>query len=84
MPPWVQEGGHDAWVARSRDPAIRAACAARDARPATDWESLLRLTRGPQDVILIGFRNPCCAATSGKTLAEVAAERGTSPEDTII
>ena len=24
MPPWVQEGGHDAWVERLRDPAIRA------------------------------------------------------------
>ena len=24
MPPWVQEGGHDAWVMRLQDPAIRA------------------------------------------------------------
>jgi N-acyl-D-amino-acid deacylase len=24
MPPWVQEGGHEAWVERLRDPAIRA------------------------------------------------------------
>jgi N-acyl-D-amino-acid deacylase len=84
MPPWVQEGGHDAWVARLRDPAIRARVLREMRAPATDWESLLRLTRGPQDVILIGFRNPELRGYTGKTLAEVAAERGTSPEDTII
>lgn len=84
MPPWVQEGGHDAWVARLRDPAIRARVIREMREPAADWESLLRLTRGPQDVILIGFRNPELRGYTGKTLAEVAAERGTSPEDTII
>lgn len=84
MPPWVQEGGHDAWVARLRDPAIRARVIREMRDPAPNWESLLRLTRGPQDVILIGFRNPELRGYTGKTLAEVAAERGTSPEDTII
>ena len=84
MPPWVQEGGHDAWVARLRDPAIRARVIREMRDPAPTWESLLRLTRGPQDVILIGFRNPELRGYTGKTLAEVAAERGTSPEDTII
>lgn len=84
MPPWVQEGGHDAWVARLRDPAIRARVIREMRDPAPNWESLLRLTRGPQDVILIGFRNPDLRGYTGKTLAEVAAERGTSPEDTII
>jgi N-acyl-D-amino-acid deacylase len=28
MPPWVQEGGYDAWAARLRDPKIATACAA--------------------------------------------------------
>jgi N-acyl-D-amino-acid deacylase len=84
MPPWVQEGGHDAWVARLRDPAIRARVLAEMRAPAEDWESLLRLTRGPQDVILIGFRNPELRHYTGQTLAQVAAARGTSPEDTII
>src|SRR5690349_20647257 len=58
MPPWVQEGGHDAWVARLRDPAIRARVLAEMRAPAVGWESLYQLTRGPEDVILIGFRNP--------------------------
>jgi N-acyl-D-amino-acid deacylase len=84
MPPWVQEGGHDAWVARLRDPAIRARVLAEMRAPAVGWESLYQLTRGPEDVILIGFRNPELRGYTGKTLAQVATERGTSPEDTII
>jgi N-acyl-D-amino-acid deacylase len=84
MPPWVQEGGHDAWVARLRDPAIRARVLREMRAPAQGWESLYQLTRGPQDVILIGFRNPELRRYTGQTLAQVAAARGTSPEDTII
>lgn len=84
MPPWVQEGGHDAWVARLRNRSIRARVLREMRAPAQGWESLYQLTRGPQDVILIGFRNPELRRYTGKTLAEVAAERGTSPEDTII
>lgn len=84
MPPWVQEGGHDAWVARLRDPAIRARVLREMRAPAQGWESLYRLTRGPEDVILIGFRNPDLRGYTGQTLAQVAAARGTSPEDTII
>ncbi len=84
MPPWVQEGGHDAWVARLRDPAIRARVLAEMRAPAQGWESLYQLTRGPQDVILIGFRNPDLRQYTGQTLAQVSTARGTSPEDTII
>lgn len=84
MPPWVQEGGREAWVARLRDPAIRARVLREMRAPAQGWESLYQLTRGPEDVILIGFRNPDLRGYTGQTLAQVAAARGTSPEDTII
>jgi N-acyl-D-amino-acid deacylase len=84
MPPWVQEGGHDAWVARLRDPAIRARVLAEMRAPPVGWENLYRLTRGPEDVILIGFRNPALRRYTGMTLAQVSADRHTSPEDTMI
>ena len=35
-------------------------------------------------MLLIGFRNPQLRGYTGKTLAQVAAERGTSIEDTVI
>jgi N-acyl-D-amino-acid deacylase len=84
MPPWVQEGGHDAWVARLRDPQIRARVLAEMRAPTTDWESLYQLAGSAENVILIGFKNPALRIYTGQTLAQVAAARGTSPEDTII
>jgi N-acyl-D-amino-acid deacylase len=80
----VQEGGHDAWVARLRDPQIRARVLAEMRASSADWESLYQLAGGAQNVILIGFKNPALRKYTGRTLAEVAAERGASPEDTII
>jgi N-acyl-D-aspartate/D-glutamate deacylase len=72
MPTWVQEGGHDKWVERLRDPEIRA-------RVRAEMHLL-----PPDKMLFIGFRNPALARYMGKTLAEVAADRGTSPEDTVM
>ena len=84
MPPWVQEGGHDAWVARLRDPAIRGRVEAEIVSKPDDWENLYYDSGGPENVLLVGFRNPALRGYVGKTLAEVASERGTSPEATAI
>jgi N-acyl-D-amino-acid deacylase len=84
MPPWVQEGGLDAWVERLKDPAIRAKVAAEMRSHSTDWENLLLEAGTPEKVLLIGFRNPKLKPLTGKTLAQVAAMRGKSPEETAI
>lgn len=84
MPPWVQEGGHDAWVERLKDPAIRARVLEEMRAPADDWESLYQAAGSPQNVLFIGFKSAALKPLTGKTLAEVAAMRGTSPEDTMI
>ncbi|MEZ5559228.1 MAG: D-aminoacylase [Pseudomonadales bacterium] len=81
MPPWVQEGGYDAWAARLRDPAIRARVAAEMAVATDDWENLM-LAAGPEKTLLVGFRNPELRGYQGRTLAEVAAERGSDPIQT--
>lgn len=85
MPPWVKEGGLDAWVARLRDPQVRARVLAemRSSAPA-GWENFLQLAGSPERVLFIGFRTEALRPYTGKTLAEVAALRGTSPEDTVI
>jgi N-acyl-D-amino-acid deacylase len=80
MPPWVQEGGHRAWVERLQDPALRARVRYEMATPTGDWENLL-LASGPDQALLVGFKNPALRHFTGKTLAEVAAARGQSPED---
>ncbi len=83
MPPWVQEGGYDAWAARIRDPEIRARVVEEMRTPTDEWENLL-LASGPEGALLVGFRNEELRRYQGMTLAEVARERGTPPEETAI
>ena len=79
MPPWVQEGGFEAWRTRLRDPAVRARVAREMRTPTDAWENLL-LAAGPENVLVVGFRNEKLRRYTGMTLAEVAEERGVSPE----
>ncbi len=83
MPPWVQEGGVKAWIERLKDPAVRARVIDEMRHPAK-WESLYFAAGSPERVLLLGFKTDALKPLTGKTLAEVARQRGTSPEDTII
>ena len=58
MPPWVQEGGLQQWIARMRDPQIRRRVADEMRKPTDDWENLLLAAGSPERVLLIGFSNP--------------------------
>ena len=84
MPTWVQAGGLEAWIGRLKDPAIRARVIGemRQDHP-KDWENSYRQA-GPDGTLLVGFKSAALKPLTGKTLAEVAKARGTSPEDTII
>lgn len=83
MPPWVQEGGQDAWIARLKDPANRERLIREMSTPQNEWENLY-LMAGAENIILLGFKNPKLKPLTGKTLADVAKMRGTGPEETII
>jgi N-acyl-D-amino-acid deacylase len=80
MPPWVQEGGLDKWIARLKDPAIRARVLADMRDPTPTWENLLQRA-GPKGALLLEFKNPALKPLTGKTLDEVATMRGVSPEE---
>lgn len=82
MPPWVQSGGLEAWEKRLQDPAVRARLIKEMRTPSNDWENLLLLSGGPQNVLLVSFKNPKLKPLTGKTLEEVAKMRGKSPEET--
>jgi len=84
MPPWVQEGGHRAWIERLKNPAIRARVLREMRTPTDRWENLYLMAGSPENVLLVGFKNEALKPLTGKTLAEVARMRGRSPEDTII
>ncbi|MCC7359428.1 MAG: amidohydrolase family protein [Anaerolineales bacterium] len=84
MPPWAQEGGHAAWVARLKDPAMRARVLADMRAPAADWENLRLMAGSPENVLLVSFKNAALKPLTGQTLAQVAAPRGLSPEEAAI
>ncbi len=83
MPLWVQEGGHDAWVERLRDPEIRARVVREMREDSNEWENFL-VQAGPENILLLGFRKEELRPLIGKTLAEVADERGQDPAETAI
>jgi N-acyl-D-aspartate/D-glutamate deacylase len=82
MPPWVQEGGLRRWIERMRDPATRRRVADEMRAPTDKWENLLLAAGSPENVLLVGFKHKELKHLTGKTLAEVAARRGTPPEET--
>ncbi len=82
MPPWVQEGGLQAWRERLQDPAVRRGVAREMRTPTDEWENIYLAAGSPDRIVLVGFKNPDLKPLTGKTLAEVATMRGTSPEET--
>ena len=82
MPPWVQEGGYDKWAERLQDPEIRKRVFEEMTTPTDEWENLMQAAESPYKVLLIGFKNDSLKHLTGKTLAEVAAMRNISPEET--
>jgi len=84
MPGWVQEGGLLAWIERLKDPAIRERVKQEMSTPGDGWENTYHAAGAPENVLLVGFKNDALKPLTGKTLAQVAAMRGQSPEDTVM
>ena len=84
MPPWVQDGGLEAWITHLKDPATRAKVVAdmRVLHP-PNWENLYAAA-GPSGTLLLAFKNPTLKPLTGKTLAQVAKMRGVTPEDAAV
>ncbi len=84
MPPWVQEGGFEAWAERLGDPATRERLVGEITTPTDAWENWYLAAGSAENVLLVGFKNPDLKHLTGKSLAEVAAMRGTSPVTTMM
>lgn len=81
MPPWVQEGGLEAWRKRLRDPAIRRRVKKEMDDANTNWDNFFAAVGSPDKILLIGFKSDKLKPLTGRTLGEVARMRHESPED---
>ena len=84
IPPWVQEGGFEASLERLADPALRKRIVREMNEDSGAWENLFHGAGSPDNILLVGFKSEELKPLTGKTLAEVAQMRGTSPEETIM
>ena len=82
MPLWIQEGGVEAWIERLKQPELRARVLAEMRAPTAGENTSLVVTE-PDKVILLAFKNPALRPLVGKTLGEVARERGQRPEEVV-
>lgn len=82
FPPSLQDGGFGKLWQRLHDPAIRKQMAKAMNTDAKDWENLYYGAGGAGNVLLLGFKQDSLKKYTGKTLAEAAALRGKTPEET--
>ena len=81
MPPWVQAGGNAAWFGGCAIPRSAARVAAEMRAENTDWENLMRAAGGAENMLIRRAAQAELKKYIGKTLAEIAKDRGTSPEE---
>jgi N-acyl-D-amino-acid deacylase len=84
MPPWIQEGGQDAWISRLQNTEKKARVIKEMTAPGKDWENFLDLVGSPENIILEVFKTDSLKYLTGKTLAQVAESKKLSPAETII
>ncbi|MBA3872639.1 MAG: D-aminoacylase [Anaerolineae bacterium] len=83
IPPWAHDGGHNDLIARLKDPATRERIKQDMNTPSLAWENMFN-EYGPTRILLSGFQSDALKGYTGKTLAEVSAERGTAPDETLM
>jgi N-acyl-D-aspartate/D-glutamate deacylase len=81
FPPWAHDGGPEALRARLGDPAQRARIRDEMSRPGAGWENLYHDAGGPDGILLVSFKSATLKLLTGKTLAQIAKERGADPRD---
>jgi N-acyl-D-amino-acid deacylase len=84
IPRWALAGGLEGLYPRLKEPATRARIAREMATPGLGFENLCLLAGSPERILLVGFKTDALKPLTGRTLAQVARERGTDPWQTIL
>jgi N-acyl-D-amino-acid deacylase len=83
LPPWSLEGGELALRRRLQDPAERKRAAHDVVNSLPNWTSFYQNAGSPDNILLVSFRKENLKPLQGKTLAEVARQRGRDPVETL-
>jgi N-acyl-D-amino-acid deacylase len=83
IPPWAMAGGEVAMRRRLRDPDDRKRVL-DDFRTKTDWPNFYRNAGSPDRVMPVSFKQERLKTLQGKTLAEIAKQRGKDPVETLL
>lgn len=84
LPPWAHDGGSEALLARLKDPETRGRIKAAMNEPSSEWENMWHERKSDDALLLMGFQSAALKPLTGKTLGQIARERDTAPDDTLI
>ncbi len=84
LPPWAHDGGDKKMIERLKDPAMRARMRQDMLTKNADWENEWQEIPGPESILIAVVANPRLLPLQGKTLAQIAKERGKDPIETLM
>ena len=84
IPPWAHDGGDKKMIERLKDPAMRARIRNDMLTPNAAWENEWQEIPGPGAVLIAVVANQRLLSLQGKTLEQIAKERGKDPIETLM
>lgn len=84
IPPWAHDGGDKKMIERLKDPAMRARIRKELLTPNAAWENEWQEVPGPEAILIAVVANQRLLPLQGKTLAQIAKERGKDPIETLM
>ena len=84
IPPWAHDGGDKKLIERLKDPAMRAKIRKDMLTPNAAWDNEWQEIPGPEAILIAVVQNPKLLPLQGKTLAQIAKDRGKDPIETLM
>jgi N-acyl-D-amino-acid deacylase len=84
IPPWAHDGGDKKLLERLKNPATRAKIRQDMLATNATWDNEWQEIPGPEAILIAVVQNPKLLPLQGKTLAQIARNRGKDPIETLM